>query len=133
MIEGRREDTDEGVPQGSFLSPLLANVYLHYVLDQWFQREVQPRLSGQAYIVRYADDFICAFESESDAKRFQEVLAQATGPVLVGASRGEDEVAAFRAFCRTRLPACWAKGLRARSTSSVSRITAATAAQASSS
>lgn len=76
MIEGRREDTEEGVPQGSCLSPLLANVYLHYVLDEWFQSEVQPRLSGQSHTVRYADDFICAFESESDAKRFQKVLAK---------------------------------------------------------
>jgi len=74
MIEGRRCDTDEGVPQGSVLSPLLANVYLHHVLDQWFERDVKPRLRGEAYIVRFADDFICAFELESDAKRFQDVL-----------------------------------------------------------
>jgi RNA-directed DNA polymerase len=67
MIGGRREDTDAGVPQGSVLSPLLANVYLHYVLDEWFEHEVKPRLLGEAYIVRYADDFICAFELESDA------------------------------------------------------------------
>ncbi|MCB9920537.1 MAG: hypothetical protein H6822_36980 [Planctomycetaceae bacterium] len=56
MIEGRRWDTDEGVPQGSSLSPLLANVYLHYVLDLWFERDVRPRLQGEAYLIRYADD-----------------------------------------------------------------------------
>ena len=79
MIDGIREDTNEGVPQGSSLSPLLANVYLHYVLDDWFQSEVRPRLAGEAHIVRYADDFICAFELERDARRFQEVLAKRLG------------------------------------------------------
>ena len=74
MIDDRLEETSEGVPQGAVLSPLLANVYLHYVLDQWFEQEVKPRLQGAAYMVRYADDFICAFEREEDAKRFQEVL-----------------------------------------------------------
>ena len=79
MIEGRRYETDDGVPQGAVLSPLLANVYLHYVLDQWFERDVKPRLKGEAHLVRYADDFICAFETESDAKRFQEVLVKRLG------------------------------------------------------
>ena len=85
MIEGLRYDTDEGVAQGSVLSPLLANVYLHYVLDQWFERDVRPRLRGEAYLIRYADDFICAFELEVGRPTFSGRVAEATGPVLVGA------------------------------------------------
>jgi group II intron reverse transcriptase/maturase len=74
MIEGRRKATDDGVPQGACLSPLLANVYLHYALDQWFEADVLPRMRGEAYLIRFADDFICAFECESDARAFQSVL-----------------------------------------------------------
>jgi hypothetical protein len=51
---------------------LLANVYLHYVLDQWFERDVKPRLRCETHVIRYADDFIRAFEREDDARRFQE-------------------------------------------------------------
>ncbi|MEM6692355.1 MAG: group II intron reverse transcriptase/maturase [Planctomycetota bacterium] len=76
MIQGQRHDTDEGVAQGSVLSPLLANVYLHYVLDEWFEQQVTPRLRGQASIIRFADDFVCLFERESDAKRFRDVLVK---------------------------------------------------------
>ncbi len=79
MIEGQRHDTDSGVPQGSVLSPLLANVYLHYVLDQWFETDVKRHLRGEAHIIRYADDFICAFEYEQDARRFQSVLSKRLG------------------------------------------------------
>jgi len=79
VIENQRHETDEGVAQGSVLSPLLANVYLHYVLDQWFERKVKPRLQGESYLIRYADDFICAFEKESDARAFQAVLRKRLG------------------------------------------------------
>jgi group II intron reverse transcriptase/maturase len=63
-----------GSPQGGVISPLLANVYLHYVLDTWFRQEVQPRLAGRAYLVRYADDFVIGFTDERDARRVLAVL-----------------------------------------------------------
>jgi len=65
---------EEGTPQGGVISPLLANVYLHYVLDEWFEREVKPRLRGKAFLVRYADDFVMGFACEEDARRVLEVL-----------------------------------------------------------
>ena len=66
--------SDEGTPQGGVISPVLANIYLHYVLDEWFIKEVQPRLKGKSFIVRYADDFIIGCEDEDDARRIKEVL-----------------------------------------------------------
>jgi RNA-directed DNA polymerase len=67
---------DTGTAQGSVLSPLLGNIYLHYVLDQWFKREVQPRLRGRACLIRYADDFVIGFERQEDAERVLAVLPQ---------------------------------------------------------
>jgi len=63
-----------GTPQGGIISPILANVYLHYALDAWFEEVVRPHCKGRAYLCRYADDFVCAFELESDAQRFYDVL-----------------------------------------------------------
>ena len=63
-----------GSPQGSVLSPLLSNVYLHYVLDEWFVHEVQPRLYGRAFVVRYCDDFVIGCELASDARRLGVVI-----------------------------------------------------------
>lgn len=64
-----------GTPQGGIISPLLANVYLHYALDVWFEEVVKKHCKGKAYLCRYADDFVCAFEIESDAQRFYRVLS----------------------------------------------------------
>lgn len=65
---------DEGTAQGSILSPLLGNIYLHHVLDLWFEREVRTRLRGRTVLVRYADDFVIGFEHKDDADRVLEVL-----------------------------------------------------------
>jgi RNA-directed DNA polymerase len=65
---------EAGTPQGGVISPLLANVYLHEVLDKWFAQDVMPRLEGRAHLVRYADDFVAVFSSETDARRFMSVL-----------------------------------------------------------
>ncbi len=65
---------DAGTPQGGVISPLLANVYLHEVLDAWFERNVKPRLRGRAMLVRYADDAVMLFSCEDDARRVMDVL-----------------------------------------------------------
>jgi len=65
---------DEGTPQGGSISVLLSNVYLHYTLDLWFERVVKPRLQGEAYLVRYIDDFVICFQYRADAIRVQKVL-----------------------------------------------------------
>jgi len=72
--EGRLLVTKTGTGQGQVISPLLANVYLHYVLDEWFEEVVKPRLRGEAYEVRYADDFILCFQYREDAERVLRVL-----------------------------------------------------------
>jgi RNA-directed DNA polymerase len=64
----------EGTPQGGVISPLLSNIYLHEVLDLWFENDIKPRLSEPAFMVRYADDVVLVFSSEADARRVLEVL-----------------------------------------------------------
>src|SRR5690606_12288945 len=65
---------EAGTPQGGVISPLLANIYLHAVIDGWFVRDVCPRLKGRAQLVRYADDFVFVFEREDDARRVFKAL-----------------------------------------------------------
>ena len=65
-----------GSPQGGIVSPILANVYLHYVLDVWFEETVRTHCKGHIYLCRYADDFVCAFEKSEDAERFYKALSQ---------------------------------------------------------
>jgi RNA-directed DNA polymerase len=79
LEEGNLWYPESGSPQGGVISPLLANVFLHYVLDTWFRQEVQPRLRGRAHLIRYADDFVILFTHEEDARRVMEVLPKRFG------------------------------------------------------
>lgn len=79
MESGELSYPEAGTPQGGVISPLLANIYLHEVLDKWFEAEVKPRLHGRAFLVRFADDFVIGFSNEADAKRVMDVLPKRFG------------------------------------------------------
>jgi RNA-directed DNA polymerase len=74
--EGRVHHPSEGSPQGGVISPILANVYLHHVLDAWWAETVEPRMRGRAFLVRYADDVVAVFSDKQDAERVHAVLPQ---------------------------------------------------------
>ncbi len=79
-MEGSRHSrTVLGTPQGGVVSPILANIYLHHVLDVWFTMKVQPRLRGRSFLVRYADDAVIIVEEESDAQRIMDALPKRLG------------------------------------------------------
>jgi group II intron reverse transcriptase/maturase len=73
---GQLSYLDEGTPQGGCISPMLSNIYLHAVLDEWFETQIKPRLGSEAFLIRFADDFVMGFESERDARRVLAVLSK---------------------------------------------------------
>jgi group II intron reverse transcriptase/maturase len=79
MEKGEIEYPEEGCPQGGVVSPIVSNIYLHEVMDTWFDNEVRPRMRGKVHMVRWADDIILIFEEEIDARRVQEVLPKRFG------------------------------------------------------
>jgi RNA-directed DNA polymerase len=79
MEEGNLRHPATGTPQGGVISPLLSNIYLHEVLDVWFETAVKPRLKGGAFLIRFVDGFVLVFQLESDARRVQEVLPKRFG------------------------------------------------------
>ncbi len=79
MENGNVSYPDSGSPQGGVISPLISNVFLHYVLDLWFENEVKPRLHGGAFLIRYADDFAIGFRDQRDAQRVMEVIPKRFG------------------------------------------------------
>ena len=81
---------------GGAVSPLLANIYLHSVLDVWFDREVKPRLQGRAFLIRYADDFVICFACEADARRVLDVLPKRFGKYGLALHPDKTRLVAFR-------------------------------------
>jgi group II intron reverse transcriptase/maturase len=79
MEDGNVCYPDSGTPQGGVVSPLISNVFLHYVLDRWFEQDVKPRLRQPAFLIRYADDFVIGFRDSSDAQRVMDVIPKRFG------------------------------------------------------
>jgi hypothetical protein len=75
LEEGKMYVSEEGVPQGGSISPLLSNIYLHYVLDLWFEKGFRCVCGGAARLIRYADDFVACFATQADAERFNRELS----------------------------------------------------------
>ena len=76
MEDGKKLETDRGTVQGGLISPVLANVYLHYALDMWFDVVRAREFKGEMYMVRYADDFVCLFQYESEAQKFFRMMVE---------------------------------------------------------
>ena len=79
MEDGNVSHPDSGTPQGGVVSPLISNVFLHYVLDLWFERDVKPRMRRPAFLIRYADDFVIGLRDERDAQRVMDVIPKRFG------------------------------------------------------
>jgi group II intron reverse transcriptase/maturase len=95
MEAGQFTETDSGVPQGGLCSPVMANVYLHYVLDMWFEVRVKKASRGMAEMVRYADDFVCCFQYEDDARNFYESLKERLAKFGLELSEDKSQIIKF--------------------------------------
>ena len=97
VVDGAELQTPEdGTAQGSILSPLLGNIYLHHVIDKWYENEVKPRMRGRSCLVRYADDLVFGFEVEEDAKRVKKVLEKRLGRFVLSLAPDKTELLDFR-------------------------------------
>jgi group II intron reverse transcriptase/maturase len=95
MEEGKYMEVDRGTPQGGIISPILANIYLHYVLDLWFEKAVKRQLTGYAQLIRYGDDFIVCCQRGDEAKAFEEMLRQRLGKFGLRIAEGKSRVIGF--------------------------------------
>ena len=103
MLGGVVTRTEEGSPQGGPISPILANIYLHFVLDLWFAKKIKPTCQGEAYLTRFADDFVVNFQYGRDAERFQKDLTDRFGKFGLELAEEKTRVMRFGRFVRTDL------------------------------
>jgi RNA-directed DNA polymerase len=96
--EGYVKHPVTGTPQGGIVSPILSNIYLHTVLDEWFQEVVKPRMKGRAIMCRYADDWVCAFQYRDDARRFYDVLPKRLGRYNLEVEPTKTKIVRFSRF-----------------------------------
>jgi len=96
MEEGELTHSEVGSPQGGVISPLLANIYLHYVLDEWFEEQVKPLMIGKSRLIRYADDFVIVFQRKNDAERVKEVIPKRFGKYGLEVHPGKTKLIDFR-------------------------------------
>jgi group II intron reverse transcriptase/maturase len=113
LEDGELHPNEEGTPQGGSISVLLSNVYLHYVLDLWFERVVRPRLRGEAYLVRYIDDFVVCFQYREDALRVQEALRKRLGKFGLTLEPSKSKLVEFGRFAQRHAPQWGEKTLAA--------------------
>ena len=90
--------SDDGTPQGGVISPLLANIYLHYALDLWFEKIYRKSCTGYARLIRYADDFVVCFQYKADAKRFRDELGRRLGKFSLEVEPTKTKVMEFGRF-----------------------------------
>lgn len=95
---GEVNKPSQGTPQGGVISPVLANIYLHYVLDLWFEKVVKPRCGGRAMLIRYCDDFVVAFQLRRDAESFYRVLPQRLAKFNLAISQEKTRLMRFSRF-----------------------------------
>ena len=93
-------ESDKGTPQGGLISPVLANVYLHYVLDMWFDKVIKKHSQGEAQIVRYADDFVCFFQYKEEAEKFYEALKARLNKFGLELSKEKSRIIRFGRFAK---------------------------------
>lgn len=93
-------ESDKGTPQGGLISPVCANVYLHYVLDMWFDVVIKKNCKGDAYIVRYADDFVCFFQYQNEAEKFYKALEERLGKFGLQLASDKSKIISFGRFAK---------------------------------
>ena len=98
MEDGTCHNTDLGQPQGGIISPILSNIYLHYVLDLWFEKFIKSKSKGECYLIRYADDFVCLFQYQNEANALYEVLNERMNQFGLEISKEKSKLIEFGRF-----------------------------------